>query len=210
MNRRQFATVTVAIVAGSIVSFRPTQAANAPPVEFDAEDYAAIRYMADSDAAIRSVSARVSLWPDAEAAEAHRQFIVAGAGSDLPEGEFYQSEPVVYGLPADLASLPATALTWNTTAGVAAYRTEWVLVTARRQTIVWDCWCSGAEPESVRDLAVTIALDLTSRELAAESDLARLLPGPDQVPEGLDLEYRTSPDGIFDAQGTPVPEPTPV
>jgi len=206
MNRCQFA---IAIVAGYIASFRSTQAANVPPVEFDAEDYAAVRYMADSDSAVRSVSARVSLWRDAESAEAHRQFIISGAGSDLPDGEFYQSEPVEYPLPADLASLPATAMTWNTTVGVVAYRTEWVLLTARRQTIVWDLWFSGAEPEPVQDLAVSLAEDLTGREHAPGSDLARLLPGPDQIPEGLDLEYRMSPDGTFDAQGTPVPDASP-
>jgi len=209
MNRWHFATATVAIIAGSIATTRATPGANVPPVEFDAEDYAAVRFIANAEDPIRSVSVRVSEWADEDAADHHREQVVDRAGSDLPRGEFYQSEPVRHVLPPELSTLPATAVTWNTTVGVAAYRTEWVLLSARRQAVVWDLGISGGEPAPVLDLAVALAMDLTARSVVAGSDLDRLLPKPGQLPDGMTLEYRMTPDGTFDAKGTPMPEASP-
>lgn len=183
--------------------------ANVPPVDFDAEDYASVRFIANAADPIRSVSVRVSAWADEDAAERHREQVAARAGSDLPLGEFYQSEPVRHVLPPELSTLPATAMAWNTTVGVAAYRTEWVLLSARRETVVWDLGISGGESAPVLDLAVALAIDLTARDFAAGSDLARLLPYPGQLPDGMTLEYRMTPDGTFDAQGTPIPKAAP-
>ncbi len=209
MNRRQVIAATASIIAGSIASTHAIRARNGPSAELDAEDYAAVRFAATAADPIRSASVRVSVWADEAAAEAHRQATIDDAGSDLPEGEFSQSEPVEYPLPDDLSTLPASAMTWHTTAGVAAFRTEWGLLAARRGTLVWDIRIGGAERESVLDLAVTLALDLTSREYAAGSDLARLLPTPGQLPDGMILEERMSPRGTFDAQGSPIPEASP-
>ncbi len=211
MNRRQFATATatVAIIAGSIARTHAARGTNVPPVEFDAEDYAAVRFIANAEDPIRSVSVRVSAWADEADAERHRGQVVARAGSDLPLGEFYQSEPVRSVLPPELSTLPATAMTWNTTVGVAAYRTEWVLLSARRETVVWDLGISGGEPAPVLDLAVALAIDLTARDVVTGNDFARLLPDPGQLPDGMTLEYRMTPDGTVDAQGTPIPEASP-
>ncbi len=202
MNRRQFSFV---ILAGSAVTMRIVHARN-PSDAFGAEDFAWITYRANADDPIRSLGARVSRWRDLEAAEEHRQTMIADAGSDLPQGEFYQSGLLEKPLPDDVAALPATAMTWITTAGAAAHRTEWALLTARREAIVWDLWISGGEPDPVLDLAVALASDLTARELAAGSDLAALLPAPDEVPDGMTVDLRMSPAGTFDVDGTPMPD----
>jgi len=204
LNRRQVVTI---LVAAPIAIPVLACASRIRPAQSKADDDTAVRYSADHTYSIRPISVRVSTWPDADAAEAHRQRLVDGAGSNLPEGDFYQSEPVRYVLHPDLSTLPATAMGWHTTAGVAAYRTNRVLLTARREAIVWDLWLSGTEPEPVLDLASTIALDLTRR--AVTDDLFVALPCGDDVPEGMFLVYRMSPEGTVDAQGTPIPAPSP-
>lgn len=79
-------------------------------------------------------------------------------------------------------------------------------VLGRRETLVWDLRIGGAEVETVLDLAGTMAVDLVTREIEPSPDgaLWSLLPANDDVPDGLTLEYRMSPQGTFDAQGTPV------
>ncbi len=203
MNRRHFLAVIAALIATPQVGL----ARFIQPVENEAEDFAEVKFIATSDDVIRSLGVRVSQWVDDEAAEEHRQFALANAGSNLPEGEFYQTEPVELNLPLDLVLYPVTAMGWHTTVGVAAYRTEWVLLAVRRDTLVWEVRVSGAEVEPVLELAGSVVAPLTWREI--ELDLFSLLPSEDDVPENLALEYRMSPEGTFDPQGTPVPEPTP-
>ena len=205
MNRRRLAAA-VAVLA---LSPPLTHARRIPPVAFEAEDFAQVRYASGTnDEGVRSLTARVSRWADAAAAEEFRQFVLAGAGSDLPQGEFYQSEPEALALPGDFGEVSVTASRWNTTVGVAAYRTEWVLLGLRHDTLVWDIRISGAAPGPLQDLAASLAADLPSRSLG--DDLFRLLPGVDEVPDVLVLDYRMSPDGTFNAEGTPIPEPTAV
>lgn len=209
MNRRQ---LVITIATACVASPAMAETKLVPSVEFEADDFAAVRYRGGSneDDMIRSVYARVSVWADENAAEEHRQFMIANAGSNLPDGEFYQSTPIEYQLPLDLVIYPVTAMGWNTTVGVAAYRTEWILLSVRRSSVVWDLKIAGAETQPVLDLAGTMAASLTRRELSAEGrDLFRLLPREADVPDGLTLEYRMSPVGTIDANGTPIPEPTP-
>lgn len=204
MKRRQFTAAMVAAPFGIPVL---TRVGLIPPVEFGAEDWAAAGYLAGADAEIRSVSVRVSRWAEEDAAERHRERSIDGAGSVLPEGEFYQTEPVRSELPPELSALPATAMAWSTTVGVAAYHTEWVILAARRATLVWDLRVGGGEAWPVRDVTVALAHDLTSRESPTGASLFHLLPGADDVPDGLRLDYRMTPDGTFNAEGMPVPEP---
>jgi hypothetical protein len=204
MNRRR---LVAAIVSTLVVAPRLAEARYIPPVEFDPEDFAAVSYSDGvEEAPIRSLSVRVSRWADVEAAEAHRQATITVAGSDLPDGEFYQTDPVAYPVPAELVDFSSTIMGWNTTIGVAVYRTEWALLAVRRETLVWDLQIGGAEVKPVLDLAGTMAIDLVKREIAPSLDrgLWSLLPDEADVPEGLTLEDRMSPDGTFDAQGTPV------
>lgn len=201
MNRRQFSFV---ILAGSAIAMRIAHA-RIQPIEFGTEDFAAVTYRANAEDPIRSVGARVSRWRDPDVAEVHRQVVIANAGSDLPQGEFYRSDLVEQPLADGLATLPATAMTWTTTAGVAAYRTEWAMLTARQGVIFWVLWIGGGETSLVLEFAVALATDLTARNHGAGSDLAEWLPTPDQVPDGMGVELRMSPEGTFDADGTPVP-----
>jgi hypothetical protein len=144
---------------------------------------------------------------DDTAAEAYRQDALANAQTNLPQGEFYQTEPVELQLPPDLVPYPATAIGWHTTVGIAAYRTDWVLLAVRRDALVWEVRVSGAEGQPILDLAGSTVAPLTLRE--ADGDLFSLLPGEDDVPENLALEYLISPDGTVDREGTPIPEPPP-
>lgn len=204
MSRRRL----VAAVTATFVVAQPLVIAGyTTPVTFEPVDFAAVSYTDGvEEQPIRSLSVRVSRWADARAAEDNRLSTIDGAGSGLPEGEFYQTDPVVRVLPPDLAEIPATIIGWHTSVGVATYRAEWALLSVRRETLVWDLRIGGAEVEPVLDLAGTMAVDLVTRDIVPSPDgiLWSLLPANDDVPDGLTLEYRMSPDGTIDAEGTPV------
>jgi hypothetical protein len=202
MHRRQFVFAISALAATPLL----VRAARIPPVEFEGEDVAQVRYAGGDEDGIRTVSARVSRWADAAAAEEFRQLVIAGAGSNLPMGEFYQSEPAAVEVPDEALAEPATMIGWHTTVGAAGFVTEWVLLAVRRDTLMWDLRVSGAEADEAADVAVRLATDLVAREPG--DDLFALLPAADDVPEGLTLDFTMSPDGTFNAEGTPIPEPT--
>ena len=197
MHRRRF----IALAPGLALARRT------PVVTIAADDFAEVRYHLGDDDGVRSVTVRVSRWADPELAETYRQEAIHAAGSNLPLGEFYQSEPVDHPIPDDQSMYPASARSWYTTVGAAGYVTEWVLLAVRNETLVWEVRVSGAEGTPLLDLAIDLAFTLTSRE--AGDDLFTLLPDDDDVPEGLALEYRKSPEGTFDAEGNSIPEPTP-
>jgi hypothetical protein len=202
MNRRQFALFVPALAASPVF----VRASRIPPIEFEAEDFAQVRYASGEEDGIRSLTARVSQWADAAAAEEFRQLVIAGAGSNLPLGEFYQSEPVASPVAADAEDSPATMIGWYTTVGAAGFVTEWVLLAIRRDRLTWDLRISGAEPGPLQELAAAFAEDLPNREPG--NDLFSLLPADDEVPEGLELEYTMTFEGTVNAEGTPIPEPT--
>jgi len=204
MHRRQF-TLTLAALALTPVLAR---AARIPPIEFEGEDFAQVRYAGGEEDGIRTVSARVSRWADAAAAEEFRQRVIAGAGSNLPMGEFYQSEPEEQPIPDGTLDDPATLVTWYTTVGAAGFVTEWALLAVRRDTLLWELRVSGAEADAVTEVAVSLAISLVAREPG--DDLFALLPAADEVPAGLTLDYTMSPEGTFNPEGTPIPEPTAV
>lgn len=203
MHRRQFVTASIAAIALGPAIVR----ARIPPMEFDPEDFAAIRYYTDDDDGVRSLAARVSRWADVDSAEGFYQYLLSAAGSNLPLGEFYQSEPVDHPIPEEDLAAPAGARGWHTIVGAAGYVTEWILLVVQRETLLWDIRVSGAEGVDLLDLAVATAADLTSREPG--DDLFALLPAAGEVPEGLVVEYTMTPDGALDADGNPIPEPTP-
>lgn len=204
MNRRVLITMFGAALGAAP---RLANARFIPPVEFDADDFAAIRFAAsDNEQVIRSASVRVSTWPNEDKAEEIRLWLTEGAGSNLPDGEFYQSEPIVYANSMLLVD-DTSIVGWTTTVGVAAYRTEWVLLTMRKGSVVWDLRVSGSDAKSVRNFASDLASRLTDREVT--TDLFDLLPTEEEMPDSLVLDYRMSPDAATNGQGTPVPEPTP-
>jgi hypothetical protein len=204
MYRRQFVALAPAIaLAPGLVLAR-----NTPVVTFAAEDFAEVRYHSgEDDDGVRSITVRVSQWDDPELAETYRQEVIRNAGSNLPMGEFYQSEPVDLPVPEGELAPPATARGWYTTVGAAGYVTDWILLVTQRETLVWEVRVSGAEGTPLLDLATDLAFTLTSREPG--DVLFALVPGEDDVPAGLVLEYTMSPGGTFDADGNPIPEPTP-
>jgi hypothetical protein len=203
MHRRQL------IALASAIAFTPglALARRTPVVTIAADDFAEVRYRAEADDGVRSVTVRVSQWADPDLAETYRQEVIRAAGSNLPIGEFYQSEPVDHPVPDDQSLYPASARSWYTTVGAAGYVTDWVLLAVRNETLVWEVRASGAEGTPLLDLAIDLAFALTSR--VQGDDLFVLLPGDDDVPDDLVLEYRLSPDGAFDADGIPIAEPTP-
>jgi hypothetical protein len=203
MHRRRFVVLASALaLAPDLILARRT-----PVVTFAAEDFAEVRYHLGDDDGVRSVTVRVSRWADPELAATYRQEAIRAAGSNLPLGEFYQSEPVDHPIPDDLSLYPASARSWYTTVGAAGYVTDWVLLAVRNETLVWEVRVSGAEGTPLLNLAIDLAFTLTSRKPG--DDLFALLPGQEDVPEGLTLEYTKSPQGTFDADGNRMPEPTP-
>jgi hypothetical protein len=203
MHRRRFVAIAsaIALAPGLVLAHRT------PVVTIAAEDFAEVRYHLGNDDGVRSVTARVSQWAGPELAGTFREDVIRNAGSNLPMGEFYQSEPVDHPIPEDALAPPASARSWYTTVGAAGYVTDWLLLVTQRETLVWEVRASGAEGIPLLDLAIDLAADLTSR--APEDGLFALLPGQEDVPEGLTLEYTKSPQGTFDADSNRMPEPTP-
>ena len=202
MHRRHFTAALAALaVAPALVHAR-----RIPPVAFEGEDFAQVGFAGGDEEGIRSLTARVSLWADAASAEEFRQLVIAGAGSNLPLGEFYQSEPVASPVAANAEDSPATMIGWYTTVGAAGFVTEWVLLAIRRDRLTWDLRISGAEPGPLQELAAAFAEDLPNREPG--NDLFSLLPAADEMPEGLELEYTMTFEGAVNAEGTPISEPT--
>lgn len=196
------AVAAIAIIAVGLSVAR----AQSVTERFDPADFAAIRYEA-RDADVRTLRVRVSRWNTAGRAEEFGQSLLAGARSDLPEGEFYQTDAVDVPVPEDSLAPPAGARKWRTFVGAAGFTTEWLVLVVRRDTLLWDFRVSGRK--DVSPLAVTLALaaDVTSRELG--DSLSALLPAAEDVPQGMVVEYTMSPAGTFDAKGSPIPPPTP-
>ncbi len=213
MHRRRF---VAAVVAGLTVVPAISVHAQTPDPGFEARSVALVLYRADDDSGIRSIVSRVSLWDDEERAAAFQEFVMGKAGSDLPEGEFYESDHVewaISGLPDDVT--PA-AMEWHTTIGFAAYRTEWGLYTMRKDAMVWDIWISGAEREQVRDTAVAMLADpLTHLDPDCWSGEATdFLPRADVIPNEVErIEGEVADDDldfpVVPSIATPLPVATP-
>jgi hypothetical protein len=199
MNRRRF---VAAVMAGC--AFVPVMqgVAQTPVAGVEALEVATVGFRASADDGIRTISARVSLWPDEHDAAWFQEFLANEAGSDLPDGEFYQSPLEEWKVPGVPDDLTVTAIEWNTTVGVAAYRTEWIQVTMRRGSHLWDIWISGAERELVRDLATDLMGVLGERipPPCGTLELEEYLPQPEDVPDGMeivDFEPGAASDGQF-------------
>ncbi len=203
MHRRRFITAAIVTLAAS---GRIATLAQAPAPTLDgAEGFAAVTFRGLAEDEIRSVWVRVSRWPDDEAAETGRGMIVAGAGSDLPDGEFYQTDPEELPDPDLPSDIDASLLGWTTTVGVAAYRTGWALLAMRRESLVWAIVVGAADLEIAADLTSALATGLAGRELTAGGDLASLLPDEDDLPAELQLVSRVSTDAPLEE----VPDATP-
>jgi hypothetical protein len=194
MNRRRF---VAAIVAGCASMPVMQGIARIPPVERQALEVEQVGYAASDDDGIRWIFARVSLWPDEDDAAWFQEYLAGEAGSDLPEGEFYQSDLEDWEVPDVPDGLAVTATEWNTTVGVAAYRTEWVQFTMRRGAQLWDLWISGAERGPVRDLATDLMVVLGERypPPCGTLELVDYLPQPEDVPAGMEV---TGEPGILE------------
>lgn len=213
MRRRRF---VAAVIAGLTVVPALSTRAQTPAARFEARSVALVRYRADDDSGIRSIVSRVSLWTDEESAATFQEFVVGKAGSDLPEGEFYESEPVEWSVPGLPEYVTPAAMEWHTTIGFAAYRTEWGLYTMRRDAMVWDIWIGGAERGQVRDVAVTM-LAAPLGYLAPDcwsGEAADFLPRADVIPDGLErIEGEVADDDldfpVVPSIATPNPAATP-
>jgi hypothetical protein len=197
MHRRRF--IAAAIAGLTVV---PTVSAHAqtPSAAFEALDVALVRYRAEKDdSGLRTIVARTSVWADEETAGAFQEHSIALAGSDLPDGEFYQSEPEEWVDPDFPAEVPVMAVEWHTTIGYAAYRTEWGLFTVRRGTMVWEFWISGAEREPVREhgvLMMNAMLGYTAPDCSLD-EADGFLPQSDAIPDGMDeVQDEVADDGL--------------
>src|SRR5690606_1159260 len=104
-----------AVVAGLTVVPALSAWAQTPAAGFEARSGTLVRYRSDDDSGIRSIVSRVSLWNDEETAAAFQEFVLGKAGSDLPEGEFYESEPVEWAIPGLPEYVTPVAMEWHTT-----------------------------------------------------------------------------------------------
>ena len=186
MNRRR---LIAAVLAGCISMPVTHGVAQTPTVERGALDIAWNGYGASADDMVRSVFTRVSLWPDEDDAAWFQRHLAGEAGSDLPAGEFYQSEVEEWAVPGVPDDLVVIAMEWSTTVGVAAYHTAWLLFTMRRGAQVWDLWISAAGREQARDLASDLMVELGERvpPPCGTLELEEYLPTPEDVPAGMSV-----------------------
>lgn len=207
VSTRVFALTVGCAAAIAIIAVGPSVArAQSASEPFAPSDFAAIHYLA-RDADVRSLTVRVSRWANTDRAANLGQSLLAGARSNLPVGEFYQTDAVDVPIPEDALTPPAGARRWRTIIGVAAFTTEWLVLVVQRETLLWDFRVSGGKNVSLLDVAVALAAEITGRERG--DSLFTLLPTADDVPRGMVVQYTMSPSGAFDAQGSPIPPPTP-
>jgi hypothetical protein len=202
MNRRLFIrtfAIMPALVPVTMRSQSPTDPINA------AEDFAAATWLAPAAADLRLVLVRVSRWPDSNAAARFGAYALTQAGSDLAEGEFYQSEPVDLVVPRDRLEPPAIARGWLTTVGAAAFTTDCVLLVVQRDDLVWDIRVGGAIEAGVLGIAVDLAADLVDRDRSLP--LVNLVPEPVDGPGGIGFDTLVTPDGMVSNEGTPQATP---
>lgn len=138
---------------------------------------------------------------------------------DAEFAEISYSDPVEHYLPLDLIVYPHRFATYTTVAGAAAFEADHAVGLVRRGTIVWLYVTQGHGAAEIADTTGGIAASMTEREtgdgeITVDADgqhrgrLWDLLPRLDDVPDELILDAEASPDGHFNALGTPIP-PTP-
>jgi hypothetical protein len=214
MHRRRF---IAAAIAGLTVAPALSTLAQTPAAGFEALDVALVRYRSADDSGIRTMVARASLWEDEDEASAFQEYLAGRAGSDLPEGEFHESEPQEWTVPGPPENTMVTAMEWHTVIGFAAYRTEWVLCTMRRDTLLWDVWISGAERAQVRDYVRRLMTSLTCQDGpdCGTGEVEEFLPRPEDIPDGMeqvrgevaddDLDFPVVPSiSTPDSEGIPM------
>ena len=160
MHRRHFLSLTAAALAArsAVAIARPGES-----LAGNALDFASVTYLSSSDDAVRGLLAQVSRWSDAGAASRYGVSILNQAGSDLPEGEFYQTEPVDHPIPPGEIAPPAMARGWQTIVGVAAYTTDIVLLVVQRDDLIWSFRTSGARDAGVLGITIDLAAGLVDR-----------------------------------------------
>jgi hypothetical protein len=202
VNRREF----LCMVAFGTTLIPGAAAASPHRDPLDAAvDFAAVTYLASESAEVRQVFARVSRWADAEAATRFGVYVLHQAGSNLPEGEFYQTEPVDLVIPPDRLAPPAMARRWQTIVGAAAFTTDVVILVVQRETLLWDLRIRGSIEANVPDIAIDLAADLVERDWSLP--LVDLVPAPDEGPGGIDFDSLVTPDGMVNDDGTPLASP---
>lgn len=137
---------------------------------------------------IRSVMARVSQWPDVESAMAFHQEVLQSGGSDLPQGEFYQSDITEYWLDMFPEGVTAGMVGWSTTVGVAAFHTGFVLLSVLKESMLWDVVITASTEEEAVALGEDLAYRLLEIIPPPCSSLSGYLPTVDDVPAGASVE----------------------
>lgn len=154
----------------------------------DAVDEAAVMFHWPDEDGIRSVMARVSHWPDAASAAAFHEQVLHSGGSDLPDGEFYQSDVTSHELDPAPDGVSAGMVGWTTTVGVAAYHTGYALLSVQQDILLWDVVITASSEAA----SVALGEDLAHRliEIAPPpcTALADSLPTEDDMPPGATVE----------------------
>lgn len=135
---------------------------------------------------------------------------------DTEFAEISFSDAVEHPLPLGLIELPHRVATYTTVAGAAAVQADHAVGVVRRGTIVWLYVTQGHGATEIADTIGEIAAAMTEREIGDgeitidehgqhHGALWNLLPTLDDVPSELILDGEASPDGRFNAHGTPIP-----
>lgn len=137
---------------------------------------------------------------------------------DAEFAEISYSGAVEHPLPRDLIVVPYRFATYTTVAGAAAFEADHAVGVVRRGTVVWLYVAQGHGAAEIADTVGEIAAAMPEREISVvgvtidelgqhRGGLWDLLPTLDDVPAGLILDAEVSPDGRFNALGTPIPTP---
>jgi hypothetical protein len=218
MHRRQLMTGIGALLAAPLMT-QGLMLAQGTPVATPATsgfatDQAAVLFRWRGEDGIRSVMVRVSQWDDLDAAASFHDLVLHSGGSNLPLGEFYQSEPTPYALNEIPQGVEAGMVRWTTTVGVAAFETGFALLSMLKGALLWDVVVRASSEMEAVALAGELMFVLAERVPPPCSSLAGYLPEEGDVPIGAtaeDYDYPVnSPEfGDMDSLNLPpVPMPT--
>lgn len=200
MNRRGLFTV--------VSSLFGTHSASAMPADGRPLDHLAGRAFASGTrigSPFSYLTVIVRQAPLVLAAERVRLALLAQAG-DIERGlDIHATRVTGQSLPDRLTHLPGSLVTWDTMAGVAAFRTRWAAGYFRRDGLTWEIIATGGETDDLAGMVIDVADDLTSRPVTEPDPSApgwtgglwSLLPDGDDLPSPMRLDTVFDNDCIY-------------